>query len=173
MTPVTDSQVGPPGYHSHSEQQQTVTSQRAAHSKMVASQLDDATSSPQGRTEQHLEQTAKRAHTVASLQYDGQLRSPDNIREEHGTDELTDVSRSLFGISPSRSQLDAFFRQEKQQVSMNQQMSLTRCLYTVQSQTDGCTKIISDCSRLIEAFASAHPSHSFLQLCLRRLQTPP
>ena len=132
MTPFTDSQVGPPEYRSHSEQQQTVTSRTAAHSKMVASQLDDATSSPQGRTEQHLEQTAKRAHTVASLQHDGQLRSPNNIREEHGTDELTDalgVSRSLFGVPPARSQLDAFFRQEKQQVSMNQQMSLTRCSY--------------------------------------------
>ncbi len=125
MTPFTDTQVGPPGYHSYSEQQQNVTSRRAAHSKMVASHLDDATSSPQGRTEQHPEQTSKRVQMVASSQHDGQLRSPDSIREDHGTDGLTDaqsVSRSLFGVPPSRSQLNAFFRQEKQQVSMNQQM---------------------------------------------------
>ncbi|KAL0049083.1 hypothetical protein WJX82_005910 [Trebouxia sp. C0006] len=85
---------------------------------MVATQLDHATSSPQGRIEQRPEQTAKRVQTFASLQHDGQLRSPDNVPEDHGTIGSTDaqgVSRSLFGVPPSRSQLDAFFRQEKQQ----------------------------------------------------------
>lgn len=126
MEPVTDSQVGPPGNHSHSEQQQKITSRKAAHSKMVASQLDDATSPPHGRTEQRPEQAPKKVQTFASLQHDGQLRSPDNTREDRGTSGLTDaqgVSRSLFGVPPSRSQLNAFFHQEKQQVSKtNQQL---------------------------------------------------
>ena len=119
MVPDEDSQVGPPECHSHSGQRRTVTNKRAD-SKMVATQLDHATSSPQGRMEQRPEQTAKRVQTFASLQHDGQLRSPDNVPEDHGTIGSTDaqgVSRSLFGVPPSRSQLDAFFRQEKQQVS--------------------------------------------------------
>jgi hypothetical protein len=118
MIPDTDSQVGPPGCHIHSEQRQTCTGGRAAHSRMVASQLADATSSPPGKTEQRPEHAFKKIQTSASLQHGGQLRYPDNVSKDHvGPTDAQGVSRSLFGVPPSRSQLDVFFRQEKQQVS--------------------------------------------------------
>ncbi len=90
----------------------------------MASQPADATGFPPGHTEQRHEHVSKEIQTSASLQHGGQLRYPDTVSQDHvGSLDAQGVSRSLFRVPPSRSQLDMFFRQEKQQVSnMSQQL---------------------------------------------------
>lgn len=118
MIPDTHSQVGPPGCHMHSEQRQTNIDWTAAHSRTVASQPADATTSSPGHTEQRREHALKKCQTCASLHTGGQMRYPDTVSHPHvKSTDAQGVSRSLFTVPPSRSQLDTLFRQEKQQVS--------------------------------------------------------